>query len=68
MPVQAVVNFSCAAAARVRKLVDNYRRYAKLEKEYPRLVTETSLSSCFRTVLFVPDPLADCASSEPGPQ
>ena len=38
-------NVPADAVARVRKLVDNYRRYARLEKEYLRLVTAQSLSS-----------------------
>ena len=34
---------------RVRKLVENGRRYRKLEKEYSRLVTEESLAALKKT-------------------
>ena len=34
-----------ALVPRVRKLVENGRRYRKLEKEYSRLVTEESLAA-----------------------
>jgi hypothetical protein len=38
-------NIPAALVPRVRKLVENGRRYRKLEKEYSRLVTEESLAA-----------------------
>ena len=38
-----------AAVARVKKLIENGRRYRKLEKEYARLVTEESLAALKKT-------------------
>ena len=40
-------NVGCAAAA--KKLIENGRRYRRLEAEYARLVTEASLASLKKT-------------------
>lgn len=42
-------NIPSSAVARVRKLVENGRKYRKLEAEYSRLVTEESLDSLKKT-------------------
>ena len=42
-------NIPAALVPRVRKLVENGRRYRKLEKEYSRLVTEESLAALKKT-------------------
>jgi len=38
-----------SAVARVKKLIENGRRYRKLEAEYARLVTEASLDALKKT-------------------
>ena len=38
-----------SAVARVKKLIENGRRYRKLEAEYSRLVTEASLAALEKT-------------------
>jgi hypothetical protein len=38
-----------SAVARVKKLIENGRRYRKLEAEYSRLVTEASLAALKKT-------------------
>ena len=42
-------NIPAALVPRVRKLVENGRRYRELEKEYSRLVTEESLAALKKT-------------------
>ena len=42
-------NIPAALVPRVRKLVENGRRYRKLEAEYARLVTEESLDALKKT-------------------
>ena len=38
-----------SAVARVKKLIENGRRYRRLEAEYARLITEASLSALKKT-------------------
>ena len=42
-------NVPAALVPRVRKLIENGRRYRKLEQEYARLVTEESLAALKKT-------------------
>ena len=42
-------NIPAALVPKVRRLVENGRRYRKLEKEYSRLVTEESLAAIKKT-------------------
>ena len=42
-------NIPAALVPKVRRLVENGRRYRKLEKEYARLVTEESLAALKKT-------------------
>ena len=45
---QKCANVPQDAVARVRKLVENGRRYRRLEAEYSRLVTDASMSSALK--------------------
>ena len=45
---QKCMNIPQDAVARVRKLVENGRRYRRLEAEYSRLVTDASMSSVLK--------------------
>jgi len=42
-------NIPAAVLPKVKKLIENGRRYRRLEAEYSRLVTETSLASLKKT-------------------